>query len=92
MNENYIVINGKNPFDRVMVGEDYYIIDIEDNVSKSEECEDQLDEVRFDHVNYFNDKAFAKQVALYQLLYRKLLKFAYDNECEDIEWNPRHTH
>lgn len=32
--------------------------------------------------NYFNDKQFANQVALHQLLYRKLLKFAYDNGVE----------
>ena len=79
----------KNPFERVMVGEDYYIIDIVDNVSNSEEREDRFDNVRFDHVNYFNDKAFAKQVALHQLLYRKLLKFAWEHDLirltEDID-------
>ena len=44
-------------------------------------------------MNYFNDEAFANQVALHQLLYRKLLKFAYDNECEDTaEWGEGTPH
>lgn len=42
-----------------------------------------VDNQMYTSANYFNDKAFAKQVALHQLLYRKLLKFAYDNEYED---------
>lgn len=42
--------------------------------------------------NYFNDKEFAQQVALHQLLYRKLLKFAYDNGCEDEAWNGTNDH
>lgn len=43
--------------------------------------------------NYFNDVQLAKQVALHQLLYRKLLKFAYDNECEDTaEWDRENVH
>lgn len=44
-------------------------------------------------VNVFTNKAFAEQVALHQLLYRKLLKFAYDNECEDTaEWDGKNAH
>ena len=42
--------------------------------------------------NYFNDKNFANQVALHQLLYRKLLKYAYDNGFEDEEWNGTNMH
>lgn len=42
--------------------------------------------------NYFNDKNFANQVALHQLLYRKLLKYAYDNEFEDEEWDGTKMH
>lgn len=43
-------------------------------------------------LNYFNDKNFANQVALHQLLYRKLLKFSYENKCMDVEWNGRNCH
>lgn len=38
-------------------------------------------------VNCFNDKDFAKQVCLHELLNRKLLKYAWDNEAEDCEWD-----
>lgn len=38
-------------------------------------------------VNCFNDKNFAKQVCLHELLNRKLLKYAWDNEAEDCEWD-----
>lgn len=41
----------------------------------------------------FNDNDFAKQVALHQLLNRKLLKFAYDNGFEDTtEWDCHNRH
>lgn len=54
---------------------------------------DYIDELLYKQSNYFNDKKFAQQVALHQLLYRKLLKFAYDNEYEDVaEWNMRNRH
>ena len=43
--------------------------------------------------NVFTDKHFAEQVALHQLLYRKLLKFSYDNGYEDTEeWNGGNEH
>lgn len=38
-------------------------------------------------------EVFAHQVALHQLLYRKLLKFAYENEYnDDADWNVRNIH
>ena len=40
-----------------------------------------------ERANSFNDKAFANQVYLHELLNRKLLKYAWDNEAEDNEWN-----
>ena len=47
----------------------------------------------YNAVNYFNDGKFAEQVALHQLLYRKLLRFAYDNECEDTAvWDGVNPH
>lgn len=54
---------------------------------------DQCDDMSFECSNYFNDEDFAKQVALHQRLYRKLLKFAYDNEAEDtLEWDAKNIH
>lgn len=80
----------KNPFERLkndMTGCYYYITEFGD-VTFSYEDYNSGNEKQYKTVNYFNDEVFAEQVALHQLLYRKLLKFAYDNECEDTaEWN-----
>ena len=83
----------KNPFDRVAEDEVYFQIGIDGDVFPLYEYGTTADEDSVLCVNYFNDKQFAKQVALHQLLYRKLLKFAYDNECEDTaEWNEINAH
>lgn len=76
----------KNPFKRVK-GKEYYCIDDEE-ICMYRDYGNSNDKSSYKQANYFNDEAFAKQVALHQLLHRKLLKFAYDNECEDTaEWN-----
>lgn len=82
----------KNPFEKVVRFEDYYFVEKNNEVHAYMETDSLVDNQIYTSANYFNDKAFAEQVALHQLLYRKLLKFAYDNECEDVEWNPRHAH
>lgn len=106
MNDNYAVINGKKIkltgeqievlgietrkplFDKVDDDEPYYFINCYDDIEAAS-CED---DALFDNVNYFNDMYFAHQVALHQLLYRKLLKFAYENGCEDREWGTKYEH
>lgn len=82
----------KNPFSRVAKDDAYYTVLSSGTVGRMEEYWDCQDGSQYDAVNYFNDEDFAKQVALHQLLYRKLLKFAYDNECEDSEWNGENDH
>lgn len=83
----------KNPFKRVAEDEVYFKIGIDGYVFSLYEDRTTLDEEAVLCVNYFNDEAFAKQVSLRQLLYRKLLKFAYDNECEDTaEWDGKNAH
>lgn len=82
----------KNPFDRV-TGDcrDYYVI-VSGDVLRYVDINDRTDRELYNAINYFNDKLFAIQVALHQLLYCKLLKFSYDNECEDVEWDLRNSH
>lgn len=47
----------------------------------------------YEDINYFNDVGFAQQLAWHQLLNRKLLKYAYDHEAEDCEWDDdKNTH
>ena len=82
----------KNPFERVDKNENYYFITSRGAVLNYVDINDMTDRELRHIVNYFNDEQFAKQVALHQLLYRKLLKFAYENECEDVEWDAEHTH
>ena len=83
----------KNPFERVSKNESYYIISNKACVMRYTEGEDETDQLLYNTVNYFNDFQFANQVGLHQLLYRKLLKFAYDNECEDTKgWNGTDGH
>lgn len=83
----------KNPFERVSKNESYYNISDKSHVACYTEEEDGVDQGLYNAVNYFNDKELAAQVALHQLLYRKLLKFAYDNGCEDTkEWDGNNIH
>lgn len=82
----------KNPFKRVAEDEVYFQIGIDGDVFSLYEDRTTSDEEAVLCVNYFNDEAFAKQVSLHQLLYRKLLKYAYDNECTDKEWDGTNVH
>lgn len=86
-------IERKNPFERVERYAKCYCINSSNIVESSLDTYAVVDNNRYEVANYFNDKDFAQQVALHQLLYRKLLKFAYDNECEDTaEWNCVNEH
>ena len=82
----------KNPFKRVAEDEVYFQIGIDGDVFSLYEDRTTSDEEAVLCVNYFNDEAFAKQVALHQLLYRKLLKFSYENKFADVEWNGHNDH
>lgn len=82
-----------NPFERVSKNDSYYNISNRARVVCYTEEEDGTDQGLYNAVNYFNDLQFAIQVGLNQLLYRKLLKFAYDNGYEDTkEWNGTDGH
>ena len=86
-------IERKNPFERVAKAKIYYYIDSFNEVHGYSDDMDQCDDMSFECANYFNDETFANQVALHQLLYRKLLKFAYDNGLEDDQtWNKINCH
>ena len=82
----------KNPFDRVGNSDRFFAIDNMNGIQTCTEMSYARDEAYYNGINYFNDKKFAKQVALHQLLYRKLLKYAYDNEFEDEEWDETKMH
>ena len=64
----------KNPFDRVSSDDRYYYTIVSSDVLRRVDINDRTDRRLYDAINYFSDKAFAEQVALHQLLYRKLLQ------------------
>lgn len=82
----------KPPFELVDEGRSYYFINDFGDVVGYIQRNDPEDDALFNNINYFNDACFAEQVALHQLLYRKLLKFAYENKYEDATWEVEHTH
>ena len=87
----------KNPFERVAELEARYYINAFNEVQRipddMDQIRDKLNDMLFGCSNYFNDDSFANQIALHQLFYRKLLKFAYDNKYEDTEkWNGNNLH
>lgn len=81
-----INVEEKTPFTRYPE-KLYWSINAMNVVTGQHECDDDFDNAVYDNVNYFNDYNFAQQVAFHQLLYRKLLKYAYDNKAEDCEWD-----
>lgn len=82
----------KTPFDRVKKGGRYCFVNIWSNTISIEDAGGKGDQSLFEAFNYFNDEAFAKQVALHELLNRKLLKYAWDNNAEDCEWDGQNSH
>ena len=83
----------RNPFEEVNRFEDYYFVEKNNEVHAYMKTDSSVDNQMYTSANYFNDKAFAEQVSLHQLLYRKLLKYAYENDFEDTaEWDGENAH
>lgn len=59
----------------------YWSISAMNVVTSQNDYNDNFDNVVYNNINYFNDYKFARQVALHQLLYRKLLKYAYTHDA-----------
>ena len=76
-----------NPFSSKLKYEEKYFI-IDEQGVKTFFYVPIIGEYLLNNGNCFNDKDFANQVYLHELLNRKLLKYAYDNEWEDNQkWN-----
>ena len=88
-----IIEREDRPFERAYYGCRYYCVSSFGDVDSYCDNRSEGDRKFFEAVNYFSTQPFAKQVALHQLLYRKLLKFAYENEVEDTaEWDEINPH
>ena len=66
--------------------EAYWSINAMNVVTEQHDRNDDIDNALYVNINYFNDYDFAQQVALQQLLYRKLLKYAYENDAIVTDW------
>ena len=76
-----------NPFNSKLKYEDKYFI-IDEQGVKTFFYVPIIGEYLLNKGNCFNNEDFANQVYLHELLNRKLLKYAWDNECEDNQkWN-----
>ena len=71
----------KSPFGERRINETYYLVNSIGQISCYNDCNDGCDRRSYETTNYFLDIKFANQVALHQELYRKLLKFKYENEA-----------
>lgn len=76
-----IKVEKENPFTRTL-NKEYFSINAMNIVTEQLDRNDGFDKCVYNVANYFNGYKFAEQVALHQLLYRKLLKFSYDNNSE----------
>lgn len=75
----------ESPFnDRPKVNDKFYCI-----TSDGVRCitDDDYNAKMINVANSFNSEAFADQIYLHEVLNRKLLKYAWDNEAEDCEWD-----
>lgn len=68
-----------NPFGKITDNSYYYITNT-GVINFTQNLYSIVDEYKYNNVNYFNNEDFTNQVMLHQKLYRKLLKYAYDND------------
>ena len=77
-----------NPFNsNFNIHECYHYIDTINGVLRTCFDDREVDGDFINSANSFTDEDFANQVYLHELLNRKLLKYAWDNEAEDCEWD-----
>lgn len=69
------------------VGEEYWYVDCENSCIITNNTDLRIDRSMINSLNYFKTKEQAERKAFEQLLHRKLEKFAYENNEEEIEWN-----
>lgn len=81
-----------NPAERKS-GQSYYAASPNGVTSAGVDALGSVDDTLYNCANYWNDKAFAKHVALNMLLYRKLLQYAYLNDLvDDKPWDGETEH
>lgn len=69
-----------NPFGKI-TDNSYYYITSPGGINFTQNIDSLVDEDMYNNANYFNNEDFTNQVMLHMKLYRKLLKYAYDNDA-----------
>lgn len=81
-----VEVKKETPFARHS-DETYWFIKATNTIASLHDYNRDFDNALYNNVNHFNDYNIAEQVALHQLLYRKLLKYAYENDAVVNDWN-----
>lgn len=82
-----------NPFAHRDEDTSYWLIGVDGDARSEIDIYESEDDSIYNNCNYFSSEKAAEQVALHQLLYRKLLKYAYDNDVIDRQaWNGNNRH
>lgn len=82
-----------NPFACRDEDTSYWLIGIDGDACSEVDIHESGDDSIYNNCNYFSSEKAAEQVALHQLLYRKLLRYAYDNDVIDRQdWNGTNRH
>lgn len=76
----------ENPYERVVGGELYSVIDRTGNVVSFKDKYD-YDGVMFNIANYFNNKNYAEYIAFKESLMRRMDRFAWENNARVIDWD-----
>ena len=81
-----------SPFDRVRVGENYYIVDTISDVSSIPDMRCYADNMRFEVANYCTDEKLMRQRALHEKLNRLLWKYSMEHGGDTKSWHSNDLH
>lgn len=77
----------ENPYERVNINERYYFVNDQGGVDYVQNLDDYYDNIKFNSLNYFNNKNYAEYIAFKETLMRKLDKFAWEHNAKAINWD-----
>lgn len=77
----------ENPYERVNINERYYFVNDQGGVDYVQNLDDYYDNIKFNSLNYFNNKNYAEYITFKETLMRKLDKFAWEHNAKVIDWD-----
>lgn len=76
----------ENPYERININERYYFVNDQGGVDCVQNLDDYYDNIKFNSLNYFNNKNYAEYITFKENLMRKLDKFAWEHNARVINW------